>query len=115
LNTKILPKTFSTSPIQISDTRAFGGEISYTRPTVSNSCRGLLGLYNQRDRQPVVLFNPLTGQYLTTPNVHSCDLRHSFVGLGYTEPTKQFKFLRISFGKIVQPALVEVYTVGTLP
>jgi len=102
-----LAETFSTFPLQVPN--AEFGKVSYRRPTVGNSCNGLLSLYNPRSRGAIFLFNLLTGECLRTPaTVDTCKLRYVIVALGSNENNEELKFLRISVGQFVGPALIEV-------
>ncbi|CAI9090441.1 OLC1v1025216C1 [Oldenlandia corymbosa var. corymbosa] len=94
---------------------------------IVNSCNGFLCLSHPLHNNPLLVCNPVTGEYLNIPRTYESNERpnHVCCGLGYSERTNQFKIFKISFGEsVIAPCpitgkdawlfkVAEVLTLGT--
>ncbi|CAI9090439.1 OLC1v1025214C1 [Oldenlandia corymbosa var. corymbosa] len=94
---------------------------------IVNSCNGFLCLSHPLYNYPLVVCNPVTGEYLNIPGTCESNERTDYVccGLGYSERSNQFKIFRISDGEsLIAPCpitgedawlfeVAEVLTLGT--
>ncbi|KAF7831420.1 F-box protein interaction domain protein [Senna tora] len=71
---------------------------------VVNSCKGLLCLCDPMDRDPLVVCNPITGEFIRLPETRTI-MRGTFVsGFGYHEKTREFKVIRVYDSYAQDPA-----------
>ncbi|GAU36235.1 hypothetical protein TSUD_214320 [Trifolium subterraneum] len=79
---------------------------------VVNSCNGLLCLCQPFNNDPLVVCNPVTGEFIRLPKVikssHSQGTLYS--GIGFHTKTNEYKVVRILYGRISN---VEINVVGT--
>ncbi|KAK9285198.1 hypothetical protein L1049_024386 [Liquidambar formosana] len=88
---------------------------------VVNSCNGLLCLRGPSCDDPVVIYNPITGEYMTipTPEKDNCVEKAVVCGLGFSPKSGQYKVLRMLYfrcpavGKRLFVQVAEIHTVGS--
>ncbi|KAF7831447.1 F-box protein interaction domain protein [Senna tora] len=90
---------------------------------VLNSCKGLLCLCGPMDRNPLVVCNPLTGEFIRLPEGSKIFREAIDCGFGYHEKTREFKVIRVfnSFARDPKNAknwlyngrVAEMHTLGT--
>ncbi|KAF7831432.1 F-box protein interaction domain protein [Senna tora] len=90
---------------------------------VLNSCKGLLCLCGPMDRNPLVVCNPVTGEFIRLPEGSKIFREAIDCGFGYHEKTREFKVIRVfnSFARDPQNAknwlyngrVAEMHTLGT--
>ncbi|KAF7831493.1 F-box protein interaction domain protein [Senna tora] len=90
---------------------------------VVNSCMGLLCLCNPMDRNPVVVCNPVTGEFLRLPEACKNLIGTFDCGFGYHEKTREFKVIRVYTTNAQDPTnaqnrlfhrrVAEMHTLGT--
>ncbi|KAF7831468.1 F-box protein interaction domain protein [Senna tora] len=90
---------------------------------VLNSCKGLLCLCGPMDRNPLVVCNPVTGEFIRLPEGSKIFREAIDCGFGYHEKTREFKVIRVfnSFARDPKNAknwlyngrVAEMHTLGT--
>ncbi|CAL0315884.1 unnamed protein product [Lupinus luteus] len=92
---------------------------------VVNSCNGLICLCDLRDREPLVVCNPVTGEFIRLPKTTRIeDMRRPiYAGFGFHRKTNEYKVIRmcIKYIDISQDirqwmfdrVVVEMHTLGT--
>ncbi|KAF7831418.1 F-box protein interaction domain protein [Senna tora] len=90
---------------------------------VLNSCKGLLCLCGPMDRNPLVVCNPVTGEFIRLPEGSKIFRKAIDCGFGYHEKTREFKVIRVfnSFARDPENAknwlyngrVAEMHTLGT--
>ncbi|RHN53693.1 putative galactose oxidase/kelch, beta-propeller, F-box associated interaction [Medicago truncatula] len=101
--------------IPIYSTPWIDGQINSRRFKISNSIGGLVGLYNGLARDPVLVWNPITGVYHRVPGM-DMDPKTVVVALGCQEDSSCYKLVRISSLDFIfdhLPPVIEVFTLGT--
>ncbi|GAU36234.1 hypothetical protein TSUD_214310 [Trifolium subterraneum] len=79
---------------------------------VVNSCNGLLCLCNPLNNNPLVVCNPITGEFIRLPKVIRGSKRTRCSGIGFQTKTNQYKVVRILSGNL-NVLNVEINVVGT--
>ncbi|KAJ4715772.1 F-box protein [Melia azedarach] len=81
---------------------------------IVNSCNGFLCLRKPFFKNPCIICNPLTGEYITIPKPENDDntLKTIISGFGYSLKSKQYKVVRLVFNNFLTRT-AEVYTLGT--
>ncbi|KAK9284316.1 hypothetical protein L1049_023487 [Liquidambar formosana] len=88
---------------------------------IVNSCNGLLCLRGPSCDDPVVVYNPVAGDYITipTPEKDNCMEKAVVSGLGFSPKTNRYKVLRMlyfrrpSVGQRLYVHMAETHTVGS--
>ncbi|KAK3025769.1 hypothetical protein RJ639_041925 [Escallonia herrerae] len=64
---------------------------------IANSCNGLLCSCETKHNDPVIVCNPLTGEYVKLPEAKKPSGSRTWIisGIGYTPQTKQYKVVRM--------------------
>ncbi|XP_065872091.1 F-box/kelch-repeat protein At3g06240-like [Euphorbia lathyris] len=109
--------------IKMIDKEAVGGEnclklnMRNHKYKIVNSCNGLLCLSNPSDNDPVIVCNPVTGEFINLPEVRTVkDLDIPVeCGFGFSPVTNQYKVIRMfthwtEHGKVM---VAEVHVLGT--
>lgn len=82
---------------------------------IVNSCNGFLCLRKPFHRNPCIICNPITGEYVTIPKPAAEDdkktLRTVISGFGYSFRSKQYKVLRLVFDDFLNRT-AEIYALG---
>ncbi|KAK9266486.1 hypothetical protein L1049_001692 [Liquidambar formosana] len=89
LTTKFsFPKLDGAKKMIPKSTRSLGCKLN-----IVNSCNGLLCLQPVRGDYPVVIYNPVMGEYITipTPEMDNCVEKAIVTGLGFSPKTNQYK------------------------
>lgn len=91
---------------------------------IVNSCEGLLCLSEPKQNNPVVVCNPMTGEFIKLPEASKGEKPREKIDsvLGFSPRTKQYKVIRILTQQIYDPIsgrkkycdkVVEIHTLGT--
>ncbi|XP_065872135.1 putative F-box protein At3g16210 [Euphorbia lathyris] len=84
---------------------------------IVNSCNGLLCLSNPSDNDPVIVCNPVTGEFINLPEVRTVkDLNMPVeCGFGFSPVTKQYKVIRTFTRRTENEKVMvaEVHVLGT--
>ncbi|KAF7831451.1 F-box protein interaction domain protein [Senna tora] len=90
---------------------------------VLNSCKGLLCLCGPMDRNPLVVYNPVTGEFIRLPEGSKILRKAIDCGFGYHEKTREYKVIRVfdSYARDPENAknwlyngrVAEMHTLGT--
>ncbi|KAF7831436.1 F-box protein interaction domain protein [Senna tora] len=71
---------------------------------VVNSCKGLLCLCDPMHRDPLVVCNPITGEFIRLPETRKILRGTCDSGFGYHEKTREFKVIRVYDNYAQDPA-----------
>lgn len=91
---------------------------------VVNSCNGLLCLSCPSDNDPLVVCNPITGEFINLPNSKKIESQGEIMscGLGFSPASNQYKVIRIFQNETLDPRrtnfidwgiTAEIHTLGT--
>ncbi|MCI05396.1 F-box protein, partial [Trifolium medium] len=75
---------------------------------VVNSCNGLLCLCEPFNNDPLVVCNPVTGEFIRLPKVIKRSMTTLYSGIGFHAKTNEYKVVRIVYG-----VNVEINVAGT--
>jgi F-box interacting protein len=102
--------------------------IDHTKFKVVNSCNGLLCLFDPSNKNPLVVCNPVTGEFIRLPEatknpvgLHTKRaLIQQHVGFGYQPKTNNYKVLKMSTRRVRAAndwvfgrTIIEIHTLGT--
>ncbi|XP_023895200.1 putative F-box protein At1g33530 [Quercus suber] len=89
-----------------------------SRLKLVGSCNGLLCFYDLESTKSLYIVNPMTGEYVHTPQKLRKERLHiksvqAVYGFGFSQETNQYKYKVIRVTKKLSQSLCEIFTLGT--